>query len=568
MNQVLTSGSDGDIMFQNLSRAETYQERVAVASPYLNRLSPQDRKDLVTTLHNTQGGNCFICGDEVDLILHADQIDIDHIEPISSGGKDGPDNFAVVHSSCNRSKQAADLRVARVLASFASIAKSIEGENRSPHLGDILLKHGGSKYALPVVVEGNTLKTSFAETGKNDVNSFPIHADSISGFRSSFLDLPIEYLHHDDHINPRAIGSNLRKLVVEFHKKLPQLHVSLGWIDTSRGNQTKVQIFDGQHKAAAQILLGARRLPVRVFIDPDTDILLTANTNAGTTLRQVAFDKSVQRSLGSSILRDRIDRYRQEKGVPSDDESFSERDLVNHFQGDSAKMRRYIVDRVRDAVTSDPENKLMGYIERGGSNREKPLSYSTVDKTFYQFFIYGGVLETPFNHKFEEGANPRQLEIEQIVQLMNIIADKIYVEHFDLAKGIYRIENDVQQGKDVAEPHLRAFRMAKEEIIHNWLRYVRQIVRNYFITTGQPIDEGKLFQYKIPAACWENVENFIDALMRLPLWVNKPLSYSAFGSKRNNDYWQSIFESGRTPDGSEVMHSGLNLMEMIQPRQP
>ena len=86
---------------------------------------------------------------------------------------------------------------------------------------------------------------------------------------------PIEYLHHDDHINPRTIGSNLRKLVVEFHRKLPQLHISLGWIDTSDGNQVKVKIFDGQHKAAAQVLLGARTLPVRVFIDPDTDLLLT-----------------------------------------------------------------------------------------------------------------------------------------------------------------------------------------------------------------------------------------------------------------------------------------------------
>ena len=160
-----------------------------------------------------------------------------------------------------------------------------------------------------------------------------MYKDEISGFRSSFMNMPIEYLHHDDHINPRTIGSNLRKLVVEFHRKLPQLHISLGWIDTSDGNQVKVKIFDGQHKAAAQVLLGARTLPVRVFIDPDTDLLLTANTNAGTTLHQVAFDKKVQRSLGTSILSNRIDRYRADLGLHDDDESFSEQDLVNHFKG-------------------------------------------------------------------------------------------------------------------------------------------------------------------------------------------------------------------------------------------
>src|SRR6266480_1972829 len=70
-----------------------------------------------------------------------------------------------------------------------------------------------------------------------------------------------------------------------------------------------------------------RALPVRIFVDPDFDLLLTANTNAGTTLRQVAFDKSVQRRLGSSILLDRIKRYREERGLNTDFEDFSEKEL-------------------------------------------------------------------------------------------------------------------------------------------------------------------------------------------------------------------------------------------------
>lgn len=107
--------------------------------------------------------------------------------------------------------------------------------------------------------------------------------------------------------------------------------------------------------------------------------------------------------------------------------------------------------------------------------------------------------------------------------------------------------------------------MAKEEIIHNWLRYVKQIVQNYFITTGKPVDEKRLFQYPLPDACWENIENFADALKRLPLWINKDLSLSVFGGKRNMDYWQEIFEHGRTQNGVEVMSSGIDLMEMIKP---
>ena len=534
-----------------------------MSSLYLNRQSAEQRKDLIGTLLSVQSGNCFICAKPIDLSVHSKHIDIDHVEPIKQGGKDGPDNFAVTHDSCNRSKQASDLRVARILASFDMIAKSIASD-RSPNLGDILAEHGGAKHGLPVTVDGALLKTTFSDLGQNDVLTFPIYKDEISGFLYSFLNLPIEYLHHDDRINPRAIGNNLKKLVEEFHRKLPQLHIALGWIETSHGDLTKVQIFDGQHKAAAQILLGARHLPVRVFIDPDTDILLTANTHAGTTLRQVAFDKSVQRNLGSSLLADRMDRYRRNCGRDEEDESFSEQDLVNHFKGESREMKRYVIDWVRNSVTTHTDNKLRDYIDYGGRGTAMPLSYSTVEKTFYSFFVHSDLLTTPFNFKSEEGANPRRLEIDQIVRLMNVIAEKIYVGKFDHARGTRRIENDIQNGKDIPEPHLRAFRMAKEEVIYNWLRYAGQIVHHYFITTGKPINEKKLFQYQIPDACWENIENFIDALIRLPLWVNKDMSGPVFGGKRNNDYWQSIFESGHTPEGFEVMPSGISIMDMIR----
>ena len=534
-------------------------------SLYLNRLSKQDRDILVKSLHVSQNGHCFICGQDVDLALHAGRFDVDHIEPITAGGKDGPENFALTHDSCNRSKQASDLRVARVLASFNNLAQQLAEKNRAPNLGDVLREHGGSKYKLPVIVDEASVRLSFTDMGSNEIVTLPLHTDELSGFRSSFIDLPIEYLHHDDYINPRTIGNNLRKLVEEFHKRLPQLQISLGWIDTTNGSRVEVKIFDGQHKAAAQVLLGARSLPVRVFIDPNTDLLLTANTNAGTALRQVAFDKSVQRSLGSSILSNRIDRYQVDRGLEPEDESFSEQDLVNHFRGEALQMRRYVLDRVRDGITRYPDNKLRDYIEYGGRGTDKPLSYIAVENSFYQYFIYSQLLTTPFNHRFQQGTNPRQLEIEQMVRLMNIVAEAIYIDKFDPKRGTQYIESDVQKGKEIAEPHLRAFRMSKQEILHSWVRLVRQVVYQYFVNMGKPIDENRLFQQEIPEPCWKNIENFINALGRLPLWVNKDLSLSAFGTKRTNEYWLSIFQTGNTPDGGIVLPSGgLNLTEMIK----
>ena len=143
-----------------------------------------------------------------------------------------------------------------------------------------------------------------------------------------------------------------------------------------------------------------------------------------------------------------MDRYRRERGLDEEDESFSERDLVNHFKGESREMRRYIVDWVRNSVTTNQDNKLRDYIDYGGRGTEMPISYSTVEKTFYSFFIHSDPLTTPFSHRIEEGSNPRRLEVEQIVRLMNIIADKVFVGKFDPALGTRRIENKIQERKE------------------------------------------------------------------------------------------------------------------------
>lgn len=532
-----------------------------MSSLYLHRLNQEERTGLENKLHLTQFGKCFICEQPIDLKLHKGQIDVDHVVPTKVGGKDDPSNFALTHASCNRSKQASNLEVARVLCRFHSLKEKLESENRSPNLGD-LLKGAGSPLQLSFNIDGNSITYSLSELGDNALYTVPIHEDELSGFRYFFAKLPTRYMAHDDRINPRSIGNNISKLVEEFFQKRPQLHVPLAWIESKDG-KSSVFVFDGQHKAAAQIMLGVTTLPLRIFVDPDADILITANTNAGTTLKQVAFDKSVQRHLGSSLYYERIARYQKDNSLQEDNLDFSEKALVDHFRGQSREVKRYVLDALRDSITSDPDNKLRDFIDFGGRGKERPLSYSTVEKTFYSFFLFQEVLQTSINFKLEQGENPRQLERLQVVRLMNIVADEIFIEKFDPEIGTDRIENRIQKGDVFSLEHLRAFRMSKEEIVYNWLQYCGQIARQYFIMQGKPDPQDRLFQEPFPEQVWENVRKFVRRLGELPLWANTELSSTVFGGKQNNNYWDSVFKTGRTPQGMEILAKPLNLIEMI-----
>jgi len=536
-----------------------------VRSQYLSSLTQSQRSDLIKKLWNAQKEKCFICEEPVDLKLHEDELDVDHVIPLVSEGKDNESNFALTHFSCNRSKGASDLRIARILKKFDKLKAKCAKEDRIPNLNDILKSNEGTKYEMNFRVDNGQIKYSFPETGDNTIYSVPMLHDELSNDNYFVAKFPIEYLFHDDRINPRPIGGSLVGLIKEFFSKRPQLHMSLGWIKLEDGKKSKVSIFDGQHKATAQVLLGVKELPVRVFVNPDLQTLLTANRNAGTTLRQVAFDKSVQRHLGSTEYKDRVKKYQTDLSLPADNYSFSEKELVQHFKGQTREMKKDILDAQRDNISQDPENKLKNFIEFGGRGKDKPLSYSTIEKTFYSFFIYGDLLETPIDYLLEQSENPRQIEKQQIIELMNIIAKVIFIDKFDTNIGTTRIEHNLQKGKvTIPEDHLIAYRLSKEEVMYTWLQYLRQIVQNYFITVGTPFNEKKLFQYIFPQPLWNNLTMFVKNFSSIPLWINKELSESVFGGKQSPGFWQTIFETGNSPSGQQVLPTPINIMEMIK----
>ena len=167
-----------------------------------------DRTQLTDTLFDMQNGKCFICEDTIDRQLHP--VDIDHIVPRARGGKDEPNNLALAHEYCNRSKGASNLKVARALAKFSRLREqALAMGKRGANLGDLLEDYGGATTPLTLRHTDGVVQFSLSEIGRTAIQSMPILHDELSGADSFFTSLPLAYLHHDDRINPRDIGANL-----------------------------------------------------------------------------------------------------------------------------------------------------------------------------------------------------------------------------------------------------------------------------------------------------------------------------------------------------------------------
>jgi hypothetical protein len=147
---------------------------------------------------------------------------------------------------------------------------------------------------------------------------------------------------------------------------------------------------------------------------------------------------------------------------------------------------------------------------------------------------------------------------------MNIIAEEIYIGKFDTDLGTYQIEKKLQKGESIPENHLIAFRMSKEEILYNWLDIIKKIIERYFIYQAQHFNEDRLFQYKFPEQLWASISLAVRNISKLSIWKNKQLSSIAFGGKQNYDYWRTIFESGRSPQGLQVLPQGINYDHLLK----
>ena len=139
------------------------------------------------------------------------------------------------------------------------------------------------------------------------------------------------------------------------------------------------------------------------------------------------------------------------------------------------------------------------------------------------------------NLRIEIGENPRDLEKQQLVQLMNIIAEEIFEGQYDFDLGTDKVEEKIRKGENIPDGHLRATRMSREEVVYGWLRYVHNLIKRYYLMRGEIIEDDELFEHKFSPELWGLIRKLIKNLAALPLWVNHSLSATVFGGKQNYD---------------------------------
>jgi hypothetical protein len=149
---------------------------------------------------------------------------------------------------------------------------------------------------------------------------------------------------------------------------------------------------------------------------------------------------------------------------------------------------------------------------------------------------------------------------------MALFADVFLVGQWDPELGGRKLEDKVLKGEPIPPNHLRAWRVAREEVLANVLKWVRLAIEHYFAFNQEMVDKDRIMQRRFPDVVWSNVETLLRNIGDLPCWVDTKLAQTIFGGKPSRDFWKRIFEDGVSPTGVRVLARGLDLKALITPR--
>ena len=350
---------------------------------------------------------CYIC--ELPLSGYDyDEIQYDHIYAHVSdiSGGEELDKFAPIHASSNPAKK--NCHSGKGTKTWYEYKEEIKIKNKLSHIT-----------GLKDICK-NAKISSIQNLSENEIlfngKHIPLYNQKLSGINNFYFfdEIDIEYIENDNIIQLRPLEDKI--LPFTFHlRNSVQLLPSLGRFDSK---ECKIKIFDGQHKAIAQIVGNNKKtIACIVFIDPDIPSLQSTVFDAHNKFLQQRYKRSHVMDKISEQYKAKIDQWKSMNG----DAPFSEMDILKS-EGKS-KRRRFILASILGEL-----KKSNAFID-GKYNFEKDFVDTTKKKGLrqnpmlwdnYERFVGLLVNLDPVTEDFNSPNNFRADEIDNIKYLLNL----------------------------------------------------------------------------------------------------------------------------------------------------
>lgn len=434
---------------------------------------------------------CYICLESLINYSH-DEIEFDHIYSYADGHSQDLSNFAPVHASddarkkdCHRAKGRKSPYEYREEVRVTSTIEKITG------LKDLCPN------ALPSVYEISSDKRSITFNGE----VLPLYNQRIGSKDNYYFFHEVEtnFIENDEQIQLRPLEPKILALIFNL-KQAVQLLPSLGRLDM---NSKTVKIFDGQHKAVAQIVGNNRKkIQCIVFVHPDVDELRVVIYQAHTDFVQQRYKKSHIDAKLASIYSQRIEAFRKQVGDPN--ARYSEVAILKRET--KATTRQFLMASIIEEV-SEKMLFIENYAaEDKAAQKQKPVLWQSIERAVKQFCNLD-----PVDKFSDDPANYRPDEVENFCFILNQIED------YSL-KGKWEPDNPDSKHHQLARTYY--YRTA----FNGWIKILEEALRFALEQMkGAKVYDPLCYREEFSPEIKMRFIQIVRKLFEHPLWVQEPI---------------------------------------------
>lgn len=461
------------------------------------RVLTQEEKD--SLLENNK--NCYICTKPLEG-YSSSEIEFDHIYNYADGYPQNLPNFAPVHASknprkwnCHKDKGRKSpyeyREEVRVKAKLAEIT-GLKDLCKNP----VSVVYKISEDKKSIEINGEVFKLFNQKIGSQDNYYF-------------FGDIDVDNIENDEKIQLRPLEPKILPLVFNL-KTSVQLLPSLGRLDPE---SKTIKIFDGQHKAVAQIVgNNKKKIMCTVFVEPDVDKLRLVIYQAHTDFVQQRYKKSHIDAKLADIYRQKIATYRDKVGDPN--AKYSEKDILN---GESkANISKFLLASIIDEVQQE-RSFIRDYAALSRTEqKKKPILWQSIERIIKNLCN----LE-PVDEYSDSENNYRSEEIENLCFILDQIEE-------------FSIKNKWEPDNPDSINHKLSRTYYYRTAFNNWIDVLQEALK-YALEQmyGRKIYNAICYQKTFSPEVRERFSNIIKKLFGHPLWIKEDIQNEI--AKTNQD---------------------------------
>ena len=340
-----------------------------------------------------------------------------------------------------------------------------------------------------------------------DKRSFGVLFDSILNVQYFYGRIPIKWLENDDQegLQPRVIDYKRLISLRDHLKDHSQLAPSI-----ARLIDSKIKLFDGQHKLAGQVLNNITEVDIKAYISPVDvekakklfDDLMITNLDAHSKHKQIPFYTSTLLDRLSVIYKEILDEFTAIKSV----DKHSEDNFINFLVSDKKHSRADAKEMLRSAIITNAVelSDLKTFTAKASRDSGYALSIDLLKTAVFPNTLF---LE-PSTANFKSNGDFRDSELENFRELATLLVEYGYLKEW--------VQNI--RGKSLTDIELKARRIWHKGSVLTWAPYLKSIlgIAYNFITNDDR--EKLLYRATMDIGQKDRIKVCLQRLFTHPLW--------------------------------------------------